>query len=79
MSHIDYNIRLVPGYGYLPIVTLTLGASYESGKELYRGDFCSTATDAFHAALRAADLMRGYEPDMAAIIDAAEGRPHLIG
>ena len=43
----DYIIRPVDGYGFLPIIK----DWNEDGKELYRGEFKDTATDALIACL----------------------------
>ena len=51
---IDFIIRLVPGHGYLPIIT-------KDGKEFYRGEFKKTTTYALTACevMLAAMIERG--------------------
>jgi hypothetical protein len=43
---VDFTVRFVPKFGYLPILVS------DTGKELYRGEFKYVAKDAFEAALK---------------------------
>ena len=72
MKHLDYTVRFVPNYGYLPIVTVRIHEGFGGEKELYRGEFKTTAVLAFAAAYGMTDKLMA-DPELADLLDLRHG------
>lgn len=64
INSLDYVVRIVPRYGYLPLVVAhdrTTGKTHE----YYRGEFKATAEEALTNAVETAQSMAEYTPPIA--------------